>query len=242
MRIISGCKSDLQHFWYDRMHDAPDLVFRYEADKIKLRSDDTCVLSGKFTISGTLIKPIPIETLQQGDMGKQYFDYMAKRLDVSPSWLESQSNLFYSSPSYQQTALSSEASFSSISTVTSSSAETLTDQLLEPTSTCLTTSSMIEETHDFAEEHKTFIDHLQYIEFPKPCDNFDRSSSVNYLQLNEPSVPSKLIEVQYLQTGILNIHINSSYMLEQVEMILTSFSQKVDLIDSSSSFCLYDII
>lgn len=42
-------------FWYERMFDAPDLVFRYEAEKIKVRTDGTATLSGRYQINGTRI-------------------------------------------------------------------------------------------------------------------------------------------------------------------------------------------
>lgn len=35
------------------MNEAPDILFNFDAGKIKVRSDGTAVLSGRFTLSGT---------------------------------------------------------------------------------------------------------------------------------------------------------------------------------------------
>jgi hypothetical protein len=56
---LSGSKKLLGQFWYERMMEAPDLVFRFEAGRIKVRSDGTAVLSGRYSITGTRFGALP---------------------------------------------------------------------------------------------------------------------------------------------------------------------------------------
>ncbi len=46
-------KMDLANFWYDRMRDTPDIVFRFDQARVKLRSDGSAVFSAMYEVSST---------------------------------------------------------------------------------------------------------------------------------------------------------------------------------------------
>lgn len=53
--------NEVMAFFYQRMFDAPDVLCRFEASKIKVRSDGTATLMGFFRITGTRIFPTSVE-------------------------------------------------------------------------------------------------------------------------------------------------------------------------------------
>lgn len=52
-QALTGPKEALTQFWYEKMHEAPDLLFSFDAERIKVRTDATSVLTGTFSIRGT---------------------------------------------------------------------------------------------------------------------------------------------------------------------------------------------
>lgn len=60
---LEGSKDILGNYWFERMQEAPDVRFHYEATRIKVRSDGTAVLQGHFKICGT--KVISHEAIMQ---------------------------------------------------------------------------------------------------------------------------------------------------------------------------------
>jgi hypothetical protein len=60
-KSLSGSKKLMGQFWYERMMETPDVMFHFEAGRIKVRSDGTAVLSGEFRLTGTkFIAPAPV--------------------------------------------------------------------------------------------------------------------------------------------------------------------------------------
>lgn len=45
----------LADYWYESMQESPDMIFKFEAKQIKVRSDGTAVVSGIYQFGGTLI-------------------------------------------------------------------------------------------------------------------------------------------------------------------------------------------
>lgn len=58
--------------WFERMNDAPDLAFRFETAKLRVRSDNTSTFSGNFTIHGTRLEIDGRDVTQQQVM-QQHF-------------------------------------------------------------------------------------------------------------------------------------------------------------------------
>jgi len=58
---IAGRSHILAEYWYQRMHDAPDLLFSINQSRLKVRSDGTAVFSTRFCVTGTIV----ISTLEQ---------------------------------------------------------------------------------------------------------------------------------------------------------------------------------
>jgi len=48
-------KPKLADYWFERMHDAPDLMFTIDHSKLKIRSDGTSVFSTRFAIKGVIV-------------------------------------------------------------------------------------------------------------------------------------------------------------------------------------------
>jgi hypothetical protein len=59
--LVRGKKNIFYHFCYEHMLLSPDVVFAFNADRIKVRSDGTATLMGKFNASGNMIFCSPYE-------------------------------------------------------------------------------------------------------------------------------------------------------------------------------------
>lgn len=197
----------LADYWFETMQESPDMIFRFEAKQIKVRSDGTAVLSGLYLFGGTLVLSTEDQRRRKADWQYMCNSFRLEGNEIAPvnkSMIENKDD--------------SKIEDSATTPTTPIEAHKVSNQ--QQTIESDLNQGCVEDSNRHTPTHPISSDKKQDDEMTNLANAFLKQHILDPL---ESSSEKDTIAIDYKTEGIFTLHIDANFRIDSVEATLSRY-------------------